>query len=275
MKPQLENRIVSSFLLYVDHEIQRLGQAYKNFSGLLYPASGKVNGLYVYTAPFKPLCNDTSIDGANVLSGVYLNGNFVTYGQSGLKYINHYQGALYFTGQLPANTRVSGNYAIKEFGVELADRTEWDLLFETKYVSNNYYNQTVSGLALESKTAPIIYVIPKAQENKPFAFQHIDNNTLSLRCLVIADTLSQNLAVSSILKNLNTRFIPLVTGIPFDSLGNNTGLAYNYHQAAVNSGINPWISAVRKIDVPQKGEFANIQRKMSIVDFDISTITVN
>ena len=273
MTPQLENKIVSSFLLFVDHSILSAGQAYRNYSGQLYPIQSDVAGRYAYAAPFKQWCNDTSISGANVSSGVYIDNIFVTVGQSGLAAINHYKGTVYFSSPLPATSIVTNNYSIKDISIELTDKPEWKLLFETKYVSNNTYNQTLSGLPLDTKISPILYVSPTNQENKPFGFNHIDNNTISIRCIVIADNAFQNLAVSSILKNLNTRYIPLVAATPFDALGNMTGLNYNYSQLSLNSGFHPWISSVKKVEVQQKGDFANVERRTSFVDFEISTIT--
>src|ERR1700758_3177468 len=137
MKPTLEAQIVSNFMLYIDHSIQQQGQAYTNYSGQLFPVKSNYGGLYAYATPFKQLCNDTSVAGAQVMSGVYINGHFAPVGTSGLIAINHYNGTVYFSSPLPATAFVSGQYAIKDFSIELADQPEWKLLYETKYVTNN------------------------------------------------------------------------------------------------------------------------------------------
>jgi hypothetical protein len=98
MTPQFDNRLISSFLLLLDHEVQRRGTAFINVSGQLYQVPSNLANTNTYTSPYKGWCNDTSISGATIASGVFLNNNFITIGQSGLDSINHYEGAVYFTG---------------------------------------------------------------------------------------------------------------------------------------------------------------------------------
>ena len=109
---------MSSFLLFLDHEILKKGSGFKNTSSLLYPTINKYAGMTTYSTPFKQLVNDTSIPGANVMTGVYLNNTFVPVGQSGLMAINHYKGTVEFSSPLPASTVVSGNYAVKDINIE-------------------------------------------------------------------------------------------------------------------------------------------------------------
>ena len=45
--------------------------------------SGAYNGYYTYAAPYKQIVSDASITGANQLTGIYLDGNFIVPGQSG------------------------------------------------------------------------------------------------------------------------------------------------------------------------------------------------
>lgn len=272
MQVQFDNRLISSFLLMIDHEVQKRGAAYYNYSGLFYPAKNSTNNIYTYTSPFKQLSNDTSVTGANIISGVYVNGTFVTVGQSGLRSINHYQGAVNFNSQLPASTAVSGRYAVKEFNVELVDQQEWKLLFDTKFISNNQYNQVLSGLALDTKITPAIFIRSKVQENKPFSIGGLEDNIVKLRAVVIAENEFQKVAVCSILKNLNYRPVNIVNSTPFDALGNMTGINYNYEQLSFDTSYHTWILGVKYVDVPQVGQFKDILRNMAIIDFDISTI---
>lgn len=273
MKPMLEAQIVSNFLLYIDHEIQQAGQAYTNYSGQLFPVKSNYGGLYAYSTPFKQLCNDVSVSGAQVLSGVCVNGGFIPVGSGGLVAINHYNGTVYFTTPLPKTSFVSGDYAIKDFSVEMADQPEWKLLYETKYITNNMYNQTLSGLGPDTKTTPIIYVTTKGIRNEPWGFDHFSKNEIDIRCIIIADNEFQSLNASSILKNLYNRFVPMMNGIPFDTLGNMTGINYNYSDNPKNISFQPWIETVRVIDINQKGDYKNIVKNMSVVDFHITTIT--
>ena len=273
MNTSLDVRIISSFLLYVDHEIQRVGNAFTNETGGFYGDISPYSSLAAYTAPQKPMCNDTSISGTNVMSGVYLGGQYVTIGQSGLTAINHYKGAVYFTGTIPANVPITGSFSVKEINVKLTDKTDWKLLFDTQYLSHGGFPiPPATGLDLDTEVTPAVFLRTKIQENKPFGFARLDNQSISMRAIVIADNEFQKLGLTTILKNFNYRTIPLVLSTPFDSLGNYTGLAYNYNQLPIDSSYTPIIFGVKAIDVPQYGQYKDIKRNMAIVDFEISTI---
>lgn len=277
MIAQLDNKIVSSFLLLVDHVMQSTGQAFYNTTGTFYSTPSNIAGLYVYSSPFKSLCNDVSVTGATVMSGVYLNGNYVSIGQSGLQGINHYEGTLYFSSQLPASTRITGSFGVKEFSVQIADKPEWKLLFETKYVSNNGFSNGISlpstGLGLEVKTSPILMIRAKMQNTKPFAVGGLDDSKIRLRTIVIADSEYQKLAATNVLKNFNYRFLPIITSVPFSSVGTLTGTnQYDYNALTVDSVYQPTILSVNVIEIPIGGEYRNINRNMALVDYEISTI---
>lgn len=272
MQPQLDNKIISSFLLYVDNRVQQRGEAYYNTNGLFYQTQSNINGLYAYTSPYKQLCNDISITGANILSGVYLNNNYVSIGQSGLVAINHYDGAIYFNSGLPKNTIISGNFAIKDFSVYLSDQPDFKLLFETKYYTNpKYGNIPKSGLPLDVKTAPAIYITVKTQENKPLVFGGIDDNAIQLRAVVIAENAYQKIGVCNILKNLFMRPFRLVESTPFDYLGNMTGINYNYTQLSSSNTYKPLVLKSKVTEVNLDGEFLDMKKQFAFVDFDIST----
>lgn len=273
MIAQLDNKIMSSFLLYVDNLIQTNGQAYVNMNVNFYPVYSPYAGTYVYASPLKPICNDTSVTGAAILSGVYLGNQYVTIGQSGLKSINHYQGALYFTGINPSNVPISGYMGVKEVNVKITNKQDWKLLFETEYVTNSMNPiMPTSGLPLDSEVSPVIFLRFKGQENKPFAFSHIDNQTMAIRAIVVGNSEYEKMALTTILKNINLRTIPIVASTPFDSLGNMTGINYNFYQLPIDNSFTPIVWSVRVIDVPQKGDYQDIVRNMAIVDFEISTI---
>jgi len=271
MKASHDVKMLSSFLLFLDHVVQSHGEAFVNYTGLFYPITSPYYGLYAYASPFKQLCNDTSVPGATILSGVYLNGTYVGIGTSGLRYINHNDGAVYFTSSLPANVQVSGRYAYKEFNVQITDQWDVKLLLETKYVSNSKYNQTLSGLPLDTKTAPAVFLRFKESVNKPFSFGGIDDNSIKIRAVIIADNEFQKIGISNIFKNLNLSGVNMVTGLPFDARGNYTGLAYNYDNLSFDTTYWPFIRSARLYDVPQSSEYADITKSMAVCDFELFT----
>ena len=123
MKVNYQNSLTSSFLLYLDNTVLKRGEAYTNVSGSFYPVSGVYSNYFTYAAPYKQIVSDASISGVNQMTGVYLNGNFIVPGQSGLVAINHYDGQLIFSSN-KSGQALSGNYAIKDYNVYLTDKSE-------------------------------------------------------------------------------------------------------------------------------------------------------
>jgi hypothetical protein len=67
----------------------------------------------------------------------------------------------------------------------------------------------------------------------------------------------------------------MVSGLPFDVLGNITGTNYNYTGLGQDPTYSPWIQKAKGVDINQKGDYQNIYKKMGMVDFVISTVTQN
>lgn len=273
MKVQYDNRLMSSFMLFLDNQIQTRGFAYQNYSGQLYPVNTPYQGLYAYAAPFRQLCNDTSISGANVMSGVYVNGTFVTVGQSGLSAINHTQGTVYFTAPFSANTVVSGRYAIKDINIELTDLPESKLLFETKYVVKSKFNQTVSGLDSDVRILPAVYLKMMDGDAAHAAFGGIKDNQIKLRAIIMAENEFQRIAVCNILKNLAFSGFSVAASTPFDYLGNFTGTNYNYNTLSVSTEGSPLITevTVKNLSNLLADDYRNLGRTAAMADFTVST----
>ena len=271
MYPQLDNRITSSLLLFIDHEIQRQGMAYSNVSGLFYPDVNEVSGLYTYTCSYKQLCNDTSISGATIMSGIYLNGSYVGVGQSGLVSINHYDGAVNFNQPISAGTVVSGNFSVKDFSVYISDQPDYKVVMEDKYHVNPKYAQLATGIPQDEKSMPAVFLVPKIQETRPFAFAGVDDNYMRIRAMVVCENAFQKVAVLNILKNLRLKTLGLITATPFDYLGNMTGVNYNYLNLSLDQNYSPYIMAAKSTEIPERGAFQNMTKQLAMVDFDIST----
>lgn len=270
MKAQLDNKLITSLLLMVDHEVQKQGQAFANRSGLFYKDKDGMSGIYTYTCSYKQLCNDTSISGANVMSGVYLNGVYAPVGTSGLLSINHYDGSVNFNQLLPANTRISGNFAVKDYSVYLSDQPDYSVVMDSKFKSNPKYAQQATGVAVDTKTMPAIILCPKEQEARPLAFAGIDDNFLRVRAIVVSENAFQRLAVCNIMKNFRLRNLPIFTNIPLDYLGNMTGANYNYDNLTFETVSFPFITAVKVTQIPNQGSFTDVTKQFAMVDFDIS-----
>jgi len=226
MKAQFTNKLMSSFLLYLDNTILRVGEAYTNHSSLFYPdATNKYQGYYGYSAPFKQLVSDQSITGATVMSGAYVGSSFTTSNV----HLNHYNGQVFFNSD-QGSSKISGNYSVKDFNVNMTSKAEHDLLFETKLSLRPKTTQTVTGLDPNSNTYPAIYVKNMGGANTPFAFGGMDNTELKVRAVILADSIYKQDAVCSILKDTARDHFKMVnqSDLPFNALGMPATGSYNY-----------------------------------------------
>jgi len=228
MKPQFENILMSSMVLWFDHTLIKKGEAFSNYNSEFYPITNIYNGYYSYGAPFKNLIRDESITGVNIISGVYLNNNFITTGQSGLVAINADQGQLYFSSELN-NPTISGNYAVKDYGIYLTNENEEKILFETKFNLNPKTTESPTGLPINAQTYPAIYLKNNGGNNTPLAFGGLDSSNINVRAIVISDSIFSMDAVSSIFKDTARTYIPIIqpSEMPFNSL-NGLKSRYNY-----------------------------------------------
>jgi hypothetical protein len=273
MKIQLDNLLMSSMLMWMDHVILKKGEAYKNFSSRFYPVTNIYNGFYSYGLPFKQVVCDSSISGANILSGVYVNNNFKTIGQNNLTGISPQNGQVYFTSAQGSNT-ISGNYAVKDFNLYLTNQPEEEILFESQYQARPKTTQTPTGLAIEAITYPCIFLKNNGGINQPFAFGGQDNTQISVRAVVMADNMFNLDALCSILKDTARDYVPLINS-PFNNFGGLDSGHYNYDTLTQNIDIGVNGFYISEVNVSKI--FANLNAKNNqvfpaFIDFTLNNI---
>ena len=222
MIPQFDNILMTNMLLWLDNKVLTKGEAFTNHSSAFYEISNMYHGYYTYGAPFKQMVIDCSISGADIISGVYLNGKFITVGQSGLSGINAQEGQLYFSQSIPnPSASLSANYAVKDFNMFLTSKSEENVLFETSYQINPRTYQNPTGLPINAETYPVIYLKYQGGRNKPLAFGGLDQTVGNIRAIILADNVYNLDAVTSIMRDTSRQLIPLIypNEMPFNSLG--------------------------------------------------------
>lgn len=274
MKAQLDNILMSSMIMWMDNILLSEGEAYQNYNSKFYPITNIYNGFYTYGLPFKQVVSDSSITGASILSGVYVNNVFRTVGQGNLTGINPNLGQVYFTANQNSNT-LSGIYSVKDFNIYLTNQPEEELLFETQYQIRSKISQNPTGLAIESITYPCIFLKNNGGTNEPFALGGQDNTVMEVRAIVLADNMFNLDAVCSILKDTARRYIPLINNSPFNTFGALNSGYFNYN--TLTSGINISVDGFYIEEVNISKIFASLNPKNNrvfpaFVDFTLSNI---
>lgn len=273
MKAQYDNELLSNFLLYLDNKILSKGEAFSNHGSLFYPVEDLYNGYFTYAAPFKQMVCDTSVSGAQSVSGIFVNGVYHSPGSGSFISINPNRGQAYFTSS-QGSSAISGNYAVKDINIAITDEREENLLFENQYFLKPGINQTVTGLPNEAINYPIIFLKIYRSSNEAFAIGALDNSVTNIRAIILADSAFLLDAACSIMKDCkNDRFALIKnSALPFDSLGGCTG-AFNY--AGANTPKVPiiWNVDISKI-LPAKGQIVNLNPDVlcAFADFEISDL---
>lgn len=275
MKVNYQNILTSSFLLFLDNQILKKGEAFTNVSSLFYPISGIYDGYYTYGAPYKQIVSDVSISGADQLTGIYLDGSFITPGQSGLVAINHYDGQVIFSSN--KNTSViSGNYAIKDFNVYLTDKSEDFILFTTKIEPKSRKGIPARGLDVNEITYPAVFLRLDSSKNEPFAFGGVDMTNTNFRTIIMSNSMFSLDAVCGILRDTSHNFFRLVNNddLKLNAMSAYTGTSFNYSGVAIGeptyiSDVN--IAKVKTINSP---DFINLNPQVfsAIVDFEVQSV---
>lgn len=274
MKAQLDNILMSSMIMWIDNILLEKGEAFQNYASKFYPVTNIYNGFYTYGLPFRQVVADSSITGANLLSGVYINNVFNTIGQNGLTGINPSNGQVYFTTSQNSNT-LSGSYSVKDFNIYLTSEPEEKLLFESQFQIRPKTTQNPTGLAIDSITYPCIFLKNNGGENQPFALGGQDNTIMQVRAIVIASNIFSLDAACSILKDTARRYIPLIYNSPFNNFGALNSGYYSYD--TLTSGIDLSNQAFYIEEVNISKIFANLNVKSTqiypaFVDFTLSNI---
>lgn len=237
MKVQFNNIVMSSMLLWFDNKLLSKGEAFVNFSSNFYPVESQYFGFYTYGAPYKQMVVDSSISGASIISGIYINNVFSKIGENSLTGINSSQGHLYFTSQINnPTTSLSGNYAVKDFNIFLTSETEEDLLFETQFQLNPKTSQNPTGLPLNAETYPVVYLKYQGGDNEPLAFGGLDKTNINVRAIILSDSIFKLDALTSIFRDTVRTYVPLIyeNEMPFNILGSANNGSFNYNNLTAN-----------------------------------------
>lgn len=273
MKAQYDNELLSNFLFYLDNKILSKGQAFTNHGSLFYPVDSAYNGYFTYAAPFKQMVCDISVSGAQIVSGIFINGVYHAPGSGDFISINPDQGQAYFTSNKDSSV-ISGNYAVKDINIAITDEMEEDLLFETQYFLRPGINQTITGMSPDAINYPIIFLKVYRASNKPFALGALDNTTTNIRAIILADSAFLLDAACSIMRDCkNDRFALISQSVlPFDSLGGCTG---NFNYTGLNT---PKMPLICEVDVSKillaKGQMSRLNPDVlcAFADFEISDL---
>ena len=270
---------MSSFYLWLDHEILQRGTAFTVYSGAMYSGADYNYAQYTtFTSPFRQWVSDSSVTGAVIPSGVYVGGNFIPRGVSGLA-LNFNKAEAIFSGSVnPKTTNVSAQYSVKDFNIYYTDEREENLLFENRAYLKPKFNSITGGLLPDDQPYPCIYIKNTSYENRPFTFGGQDQTRTTIRCIIISDSIYLLDGAISIMADTVRKVFPIIpnSGIPYNYFGdfksgasyNYTGLAYYCQQTFPNNDVYIDRVTVSRLD-EIRNKHINLKTVAAMVDFDL------
>ena len=230
MKAQFQHNLTSSFFMWFDNFLLTKGEAYTNKTGeFFYYDDTLIDSDYtVFGSPYKQWVSDSSIDGATVPTGVYVNGNLS--GRADGIVLDFDNGRALAAGASSTDT-VTGSFAVKDFNIYFTNDTEDDLIIENKYVVNS---RVPSGpytyITPYDDVAPAIFLAASTLENKPFALGGMMDTVVLMKAVVISDDpYKLDGALSIFGDSVNEVIEPIpMSGFPYTELVDLKGDSYNY-----------------------------------------------
>jgi len=276
MKATYINNLMSSFYLWLDHEVLERGEAFVNYSGKLYTSlDPNFPNMQVYGAPFRQWVYDSSVPNANIPSGIFVNGNYVARGVSGLN-IDFNKGRAIISGSTSNN--VTASYSFKEYNIYYTDEREEKLLFEKAYNITPKVTQVTGSLGYLDAPYPCIFIKHRMGENIPFAFGGEDSTQTMIRCIVLASNSFSLDGLISILSDSARKVFPVFgpQDFPFNYVGDfKSNNSFNYKTLCLSQPQSSLVY-IDRVTVSKLDEIDNakINKKCvaALIDFELSDV---
>ena len=132
---------------------------------------------------------------------------------------------------LTGGSSVTGEFAVKDFNVYITNDTEDDLIIENKYVVNSRLPSAADGyIAPYDDVVPAIFLSTANSRNEPFAFGGLQNTSVQVKAVILAEDTYQLDGVLSIFMDSVNECITSIpmTGYPSTELGDVKDGSYSY-----------------------------------------------
>ena len=230
MKEQFQHKLTTSFFLWFDNFLLTKGEAYGNKTGeFFYYDDPRLDSTYkAYGSPFKQWVTDSAVTGATMPTGVYIGGSFS--GRDDGVVLDFENGRALVSG---SNTGLSltGQFSVKDFNVYMTNDTEEDLVVENKYAVNSRLpSGPYTYIEPYDDVVPAIFISSSDADNKPFALGGMQDTTVSMKAVILAeDTYQLDGVLSIFMDSVDECINPIpMTGYPVTELGDLKDGSYNY-----------------------------------------------
>lgn len=277
MIEQFQHKVSTSFMLWFDNFLLKKGQAFTNKSATFYNyEDDRLDSRFkAFGSPFKQWVSDSSIVGADIPSGVWVNGFFT--GRSPNVTLDFDNGRALLSGfNINPSIPVSGSFAQKDFNVYFTNETEDDLLVSGTFKTNPaILSGAVGAIPPYDQVVPAIFISNAGGKNEPFAFGGEDTTRTMMKAIIIAENSYQLDGVLSIFADSQNE---VIRTIPFDNYpiteyGDVKSGFYSYEQLKADNAAEPFffiedVVASKLTDKARKAIASDLF--VGFLDFEVS-----
>lgn len=230
MIEQFHHKFTNSFLLWFDNYLLKKGEAYSNVTGRFFNyADERLDSDYkVFGSAYKQWVTDSSITGALIPSGVYVNGSF-----SGINpnLILDFENGRALSANLPITASITGTFPVKDFNIYFSNETEEDLIVENKYnVNSRVILNDETFIPPYDQVLPAIFLSFGGSSNEGFALGGMEETSISAKAVILAENNYQLDGVLSIFTDSRNEVFPVIpmANHPIDEFGGLKSGYYSY-----------------------------------------------
>jgi hypothetical protein len=240
MIEQFHHKFTNSFFLWFDNYLLTKGQAYTNTTGTFFNYTDErlPTGYKTFGSAYKQWVNDSSIAGATIPSGVYVNG---TYSGRNSTLVLDFENGRAISTQIATGASVTGSFAVKDFNVYFSNETEEDLIVENKYdINSRIILNDESYIRPYAQVIPAIFLSLDSVSNQGFALGGMEETSISAKAVILAENNYQLDGALSIFADSRNEVFPMIpmSGHPVNEYGDLKTGYYSYANLKSQYGTN-------------------------------------
>lgn len=274
MKPQFQHKVVTSVMLWFENFFLSKAEAYSTETGKFtyYQDIALPPNYKAFGSEYKQTVYDSSLTGAYIPSGVYVNGTFSGFNNSTLIF-DHLNARIIASG-ISSTANITGRFSPKEIGVYFTNDTEESVILNVQEKLNqNVANPHEFYTPYEQKL-PAIYIGNQSMQNKPFAFGGMNETITKTTAVIIANEAYELDCILSVFADSYNENIPICDfdSQPLNEFGSLKSGYYSYNDIKNKYKEHLFVKNVNSSKMSDKVK-ANLLKQFYIgfIDFELST----
>ncbi len=228
MNPTYDTNLQASAICWVNNVLESRGGAYYTVGETFNSASTDFQGYHAFLPSKAQMVYDSSINGAIIPTGVYVNGVMNARGVNGLS-IDFQRNQYLFTSNITST--VSGSYSAREVNTYFTHDNIEQLLFENQNFVNPKNLPNFVRNNIDASIVPAIYVQTAPGFNEFICLDGLASTKAEIKLIFISNNnfIFQN--VNSLFRDEKGKYFPLLSAadFPFNYLGDLKNGTWNYN----------------------------------------------